>query len=167
LRGGREYGPGDFPVAVVAFARAHYLRRCLASLLAVEGLDRGKVTVYQDGFDEGVAQVARELALALVQHTRQAQGDGAAHIAKHYGSMLAHAFAANPHAPYIVVVEEDLVFAPDLLHYFARMAQVMDADPTVLAVSAYNDNGLAPIASNTCQVYPTPARCTGASGSRD
>jgi hypothetical protein len=32
------------------------------------------------------------------------------------------------------------------------MAQVMDADPTVLAVSAYNDNGLAPIASNACQV---------------
>ena len=36
---------GDLPVAVVAYARAHYLRRCLESLLAVQGIDRSKVTV--------------------------------------------------------------------------------------------------------------------------
>jgi alpha-1,3-mannosyl-glycoprotein beta-1,2-N-acetylglucosaminyltransferase len=52
-----------------------------------------------------------------------------------------------------VVVEEDLVFSPDLLLFFARLAPAMDADDSILAISAYNDNGLAPIASNTCLVY--------------
>jgi len=33
------------------------------------------------------------------------------------------------------------------------MANVMDEDASLLAVSAYNDNGLAPIASNACHVY--------------
>jgi hypothetical protein len=38
------YAPGDFPVAVVAFARAHYLQQCLDSLLAVQGIDPAKVS---------------------------------------------------------------------------------------------------------------------------
>ena len=140
-------------MAVVAFARAHYLRRCLASLLAVQGIDRTLVTVYQDGHEQTVAQVVRDLSLRLVQHPRTLEGEAAAHIARHYGAMLQDAFDAYPRAPYIVIVEEDLVFSPDFLLYFARMAPAMDADTSLLAVSAYNDNGLAPIASNACQVY--------------
>ena len=42
----------------------------------------------------------------------------------------------------VIILEEDLRVAPDFFDYFAAMAPLLDVDDTLLAVSAYNDNGL-------------------------
>ena len=112
--------------------------------------------MYQDGYDANVAQAARDAHLKLVQHKRaQDNGEPAALIAAHYRAVLSHIFGEYPHCPFVVILEEDLVVAPDLLNFFAHLAPALDADPTLLAVSAYNDNGGARLAGNACAVYRT------------
>ena len=69
--------------------------------------------------------------------------------------MLTHAFTTHATTRYIVVVEEDLEFAPDFLTLFAQLAPAMDSDSSILAISAYNDNGLSMLASSSCHVYRT------------
>ncbi|KAL7558425.1 hypothetical protein ACA910_015767 [Epithemia clementina (nom. ined.)] len=42
----------------------------------------------------------------------------------------------------VIVLEEDLQIAPDFFDYFAALSPLLDHDPSLLAISAYNDNGL-------------------------
>jgi alpha-1,3-mannosyl-glycoprotein beta-1,2-N-acetylglucosaminyltransferase len=41
----------------------------------------------------------------------------------------------------VIILEEDLRIAPDFFAYFKAMAPILDHDATLLAVSAFNDNG--------------------------
>jgi alpha-1,3-mannosyl-glycoprotein beta-1,2-N-acetylglucosaminyltransferase len=41
----------------------------------------------------------------------------------------------------VIILEEDLRIAPDFFEYFQAMAPILDKDSTLLAVSAFNDNG--------------------------
>lgn len=43
----------------------------------------------------------------------------------------------------VIILEEDLHIAPDFFDYFRAMAPILDNDQTLLAVSAFNDNGYA------------------------
>ena len=42
----------------------------------------------------------------------------------------------------VIVLEEDLQIAPDFFEFFAAVAPLVDRDPSVLAASAWNDNGV-------------------------
>jgi len=85
----RRYSPADLPVAVVAFNRPAYLHRSLTALLQARGAVREMVTVCQDGRDAGVAAVARQLNVRLVQHERGAgAAEAAVRIAAHYKAVL-------------------------------------------------------------------------------
>ena len=68
--------------------------------------------------------------------------DGAERIARHYKFALSAAFRMRPTAPAIIVAEDDFLFSPDFLAYFAAMAPLLERDPTAFVVSAWNDNGL-------------------------
>ena len=50
-------------------------------------------------------------------------------------------FELYPHAPGIVVVEDDLLFSPDFLEYFEAVGPLLDVDDTAFVVSSWNDNG--------------------------
>jgi alpha-1,3-mannosyl-glycoprotein beta-1,2-N-acetylglucosaminyltransferase len=39
-------------------------------------------------------------------------------------------------------LEEDLQIAPDFFEYFTAIAPLLDSDDTLLAASAWNDNGI-------------------------
>lgn len=43
----------------------------------------------------------------------------------------------------VIVLEEDIDIAPDFFSYFGRTATLLDSDPDLYAVSAFNDNGQA------------------------
>lgn len=60
-----------------------------------------------------------------------------------YFNMLGHLFSLRElvAADHVVVLEDDLLPAPDFVHYFTQAACLVDRDPTVYAVSAWNDNG--------------------------
>lgn len=67
-------------------------------------------------------------------------------LAKHYGWALSQVFHGKIHsqlpmAQRVVILEEDIHIAPDFFEYMAATSKILDHDPSLLAVSAFNDNG--------------------------
>lgn len=66
------------------------------------------------------------------------------HISLHYGVGLRQTFDLFPDAPGVIVLEEDISIAPDALSYFRATLPLLLNDTTLMAVSAFNDNGAGP-----------------------
>ena len=67
-------------------------------------------------------------------------------LAVHYGWALRTLFDGKVYNQYplpqrVIILEEDLRIAPDFFDYFEATAPYLDKDPTLLAISAFNDNG--------------------------
>jgi len=50
-------------------------------------------------------------------------------------------------------LEEDLKIAPDFFSYFTAVASLLDQDPSLMAASAWNDNGLAGRVQDPAAIY--------------
>ena len=73
-------------------------------------------------------------------------------LASHFKASLTEAFSDVPWGQQtlatspggfqrVIILEEDLDIAPDFFDYFGAVKDLVDTDPTVLAASAFNDNG--------------------------
>jgi alpha-1,3-mannosyl-glycoprotein beta-1,2-N-acetylglucosaminyltransferase len=146
-------------LVMLSHDRADYLATTLSALLALE--DVGAVSVYvsldkPSAFERMEAIVRRVSAERQVPVTtwrhppRPRAGTGPAGrpvplalIASHFCTVLARALnepLAHSHA---ILLEDDLLPAPDLLSLFRAAAPLLRADPSLWCVSAWNDNGLA------------------------
>jgi alpha-1,3-mannosyl-glycoprotein beta-1,2-N-acetylglucosaminyltransferase len=94
----------------------------------------------------------------LSQHVRVGDTNAAYKaLAQHFGWALKQVFDGQLPADYkssypddptrfplpqrVIVLEEDIKVAPDFFSYMAATAKLLDEDPTLYAVSAFNDNG--------------------------
>eukprot|EP00960_Hanusia_phi_P053735 762435-Hanusia_phi.AAC.5 len=133
-------GAQNLPIAVVAYNREMYLQRhvrsvwqqrvltyhvrCLTSLLSVRGVQRSKITVYQDGFEASTAQVKEECLIGRIDEEAVRPPllkESAAYIADHYKFILSDVFA-DQSVEFAIIVEEDMIFAPDFLEFFLYYA---------------------------------------------
>lgn len=140
-----------FPVVLLAHARPRRLNITLASLLHVRQVEADQVFVLQDGSDEEVSAVVRAAGMRLVPlpaaHGRRHAPRGRSvdktggTIARAYHAALSLAFDQLTDDDAVVVVEDDLLFSPDLMDFFLAGYHVMRADTTIWCVSAWNDNG--------------------------
>ena len=67
-------------------------------------------------------------------------------LAQHYGWAISEVFqglddTSLPIPDRVMILEEDIHTAPDFFSYMKATSRILDDDPTLLAVSAYNDNG--------------------------
>jgi alpha-1,3-mannosyl-glycoprotein beta-1,2-N-acetylglucosaminyltransferase len=66
-------------------------------------------------------------------------------LAQHYGWAIQQVFdgldASLPTADRVIILEEDIHTAPDFFSYMKATSLILDQDSSLLAVSAYNDNG--------------------------
>lgn len=82
-------------------------------------------------------------------------------ISRHYRWALTRAFGSSdlPKDRFtfdrVVIVEEDMEVAIDFFNYFDALAPVLINDPTLLCVSAWNDNGKANLVSDASQLHRT------------
>jgi alpha-1,3-mannosyl-glycoprotein beta-1,2-N-acetylglucosaminyltransferase len=169
---------------VVAHARPQYLERCLKSILesysrcSSESFWPIVVSVdLQDGkFHEDVLVVAENFGrdprargkLTVWQHevsygrVVEAEGDSAGwidvesyrRISRHYKWALHRAFGVYG-ADRVVVVEEDMEVSSDFFGYFDGLSPLLEADPTLFCVSAWNDNGKQHLALDSKQLHRT------------
>ncbi|XP_022664829.1 alpha-1,3-mannosyl-glycoprotein 2-beta-N-acetylglucosaminyltransferase-like [Varroa destructor] len=63
-------------------------------------------------------------------------------IARHYGWALNKTFV-DLNYDAAIIVEDDLEVSPDFFSYFESLLPILEADPTLYCVSAWNDNGKA------------------------
>jgi alpha-1,3-mannosyl-glycoprotein beta-1,2-N-acetylglucosaminyltransferase len=157
------------PLIIFTCKRDNYLNQTMKEVLDYlpQTCEIGcPIIISQDGNDENVAKVVKMyqdryqdvIPIFHLQHeqqqaqpisTGQLKGrlpPGFAYkaLALHYGWGLQHAFdgmKGYPKPDRLIVLEEDLHISPDFFDYFAHMAPILDQDDTLLAVSAFNDNG--------------------------
>ena len=130
---------------LLAHARPDRLNVTLTSLRAVRGVDASRVFILQDGADEEVRDVAvasdfRRVPLPGGDAPRKAESaeekrSGSA-IARAYRHALSHTFDVLTDDTALLVVEDDLLFSPDLMDYFLAAHHVLQADKTLWCVSA-------------------------------
>ncbi|XP_052830859.1 protein O-linked-mannose beta-1,2-N-acetylglucosaminyltransferase 1 [Octopus bimaculoides] len=127
------------PVAVIASDRPHYLYRMLQSILSTPGANPGMITVFIDGYYEEPLEVTKLFGLIGVQHTPL--GVKNARISQHYKASLTATFNRYKDAEFAIIVEEDLDISPDFFNYFSQTMHLLDEDPSIYCVSAWNDQG--------------------------
>jgi hypothetical protein len=156
-----QYLPENFIIAIVTANRPQYLGATLRSLQQVLYWNRNNTIIYQYGDDKRINIIANEYNIRQVKNPvlQAYQGkqitEGAEHIAIHYKFVIDHVFQSNPSAKYFIIVEDDMLFAPDVLLYFAQLAPLMDRDHTIYSISAYNDNGFKGRSKYDNMVYRT------------
>jgi alpha-1,3-mannosyl-glycoprotein beta-1,2-N-acetylglucosaminyltransferase len=75
-------------------------------------------------------------------------------IAAHFKFALSEAFD-HYHYEFGVFIENDLELAPDALWYFRAAAWLLEEDPSLFCISAWNDNGFKGLVSNEKRLFRT------------
>ena len=136
-------------ILVVACNRPAYLERTLRSVVAHRGDRDYPLVVSQDGTHAEVTEVVRRHAdIVHLQHVPDPFPDGKSppgfdgyhRIARHYGWAFGQLFDRMGFDR-VIVLEDDLEIAPDFFDYMAACAGLLERDPTIWTVSAWNDNG--------------------------
>eukprot|EP00127_Corallochytrium_limacisporum_P001496 Clim_evm2s61 gene=Clim_evmTU2s61 len=143
----------SIPVAVIASNRPQYLHRTLSALLRADGVTRTSINVYVDGDHPEVSDVCN--LLGIFHRNFQARGSRSGRIANHYKNSLTHAFEHFIDARYLFVMEEDLEVSPDVFTYFAQLVPVLEVDPSLYCISAWNDHGFPQSSHDPALVYRT------------
>ena len=141
---------GKTALVVICYNRPEYLQRTLNSVLKHHHKNVD-VFVSQDGSHAAVSNTidafvskAKSSTYSLnaehLHHTNQARGNGYEKLAIHFGWILKTLFDERKYNR-VILLEDDMEIAPDFFSYFLRMAPLYDSDDTIMAISAFNDNG--------------------------
>ncbi|KAB7507424.1 Protein O-linked-mannose beta-1,2-N-acetylglucosaminyltransferase 1 [Armadillidium nasatum] len=113
--------------------------KSLRSLLTAPGVNPEMITVFIDGYYEEPLAVTKLFGLRGIQHTPL--GVKNARISQHYKASLTATFNIFPSAKYAIILEEDLDVSPDFFSYFSQTLRLLEEDPSIFCVSAWNDQG--------------------------
>ncbi|KAK3914406.1 Protein O-linked-mannose beta-1,2-N-acetylglucosaminyltransferase 1 [Frankliniella fusca] len=141
----------NVPVAIIASNRPHYLYRMLRSLLSARGAQPDMITVFIDGYFSEPMEVTQLFGLRGVQHTPI--GTKNARISQHYKAALTATFNLFPSAQHVIIVEEDLDVSPDFFSYFSQTLRLLDEDPSLYCISAWNDQGYEHTSDDPTRLY--------------
>jgi len=162
-----DNGGYESPLLIFTCKRPKYLKKTLENVLATISQPCGfgcPVIISEDGKHKEIEDVVlsfvklfekKEIPLIHIRHQRKSQLKGNAYqaLSKHYGWALSQVFDGNAislnardiqqHSPpqRVVILEEDIKVAPDFFSYMESTSSILDHDPTLYAVSAFNDNG--------------------------
>ncbi len=156
---------------VIASKRPEYLERCLSKVVLYHpGSGALPIVVSEDGDFKPVRAVVNNARAKLLLRDPQAEvihlnhprhgsyTNGYFALADHFKWALRSVFnnegavlKATPQR--VIILEEDLEIAPDFFSFFAAVAPMVEADPTLLTASAWNDNGQVRNVRDTQQVY--------------
>ena len=93
----------------------------------------------------------RLFGLRGIQHTPI--GIKNARISQHYKASLTAVFNIYPKAKHAIVLEEDLDVSPDFFSYVSQTVRVLDEDPTLYCISAWNDQGYEHTSADPALMY--------------
>lgn len=163
--------PFVIPIVIITHARAEYLTRALESVFqARPNTATFPVTASQDGDDKGVDEVCKKYLKSgkLQDHIRytapselknapkgkQAMRKSYQKLAAHYKWALDQMLVERDNQQ-LIILEEDLEVAPDFFDYFGATLPLLQADPCLFCVSAWNDNGKSEVASDASAIFRT------------
>eukprot|EP00730_Choanoeca_flexa_P018733 TRINITY_DN9126_c0_g1_i3.p1 TRINITY_DN9126_c0_g1~~TRINITY_DN9126_c0_g1_i3.p1 ORF type:complete len:499 (+),score=96.07 TRINITY_DN9126_c0_g1_i3:95-1591(+) len=160
--------PKEIVAAVVVMAcNRPSVKRCLDLLLEYRpSREQFPIVVSQDCGHEPTARAVRKYSdrgVELMQqpdlsNPRVEPGHsnfvGYYKIARHYKWALTQMFDVKGYDS-VIIVEDDLDIAPDFFEYMTMGRSLLQADPTLWCVSAWNDNGKQGFVKDNAKLYRT------------
>jgi hypothetical protein len=150
------------PILMLSHNRGSLLRKSIVSLTTtVRGATADNIFIAQDGHDAECLAIAKEFGIRSEIHDNpHVSGPpwkvGAVKIARHYKWAFSKLFDhLSTDAPAVIVVEDDLLYAPDFLDYFHAVAPLVEVDDTLWAASSWNDNGFDYLVKEPHALYRT------------
>lgn len=155
------------PVVIVAYQRAGTLKKCIDNILLRMPHVGYQLFASQDGREfPDVTQLLQRYheqgSLIHMTHQRNASGgtqeeyaqgwDAYFAISHHYQFILQEIFSVHGYDR-VILIEEDIEVGVDFFDYMAAMSPLLDRDPTLYCVSAWNDNGKAGLVLDPHAVY--------------
>ena len=135
-------------VVVMSHDRPEMTRRCLELLLALPGVERFTVYVSEDAGSKPVRRAAEEFGNRVKEVLSSTPRVGATPFKRGGVSKIAQHFRAAADATLVerghshaIFIEDDLLLSPDFLTLFWESAWLLEADPSLWCVSAWNDQG--------------------------
>ena len=148
-------------VVVMTHARADMTRRCLGQLQEMALRERFTVYVSDDAGDPRVREAATASGIVqevLVHQPRRPrtvfERGGLFKISEHFRAALEAVLTRRGHS-HVVLVEDDLLLSPDFLRLFWQSAWLLERDPSLWCVSAWNDQGFPHTATDARQLLRT------------
>lgn len=148
-------------IVVVAHNKPEELRECLKSLAALPDVAEVPIAVSLDDppsfarMTDVVLSMAGRLRLDIWKKTTAGPLSAAvSKISEHFRFVLTEAFDGR-HFEFALFLENDLKVAPDFLYYFRSSAWLLEEDPSLFCVSAWNDNGIAEAVSDEKRLFRT------------
>jgi len=136
------------PIAVLAGISLYSLPMTLETLVRQPGINPKMVTVYYLPIFKEAAELSTLFNFESVQMSGNIES---------YEDQIEFAFNKTaelyPDAGHIIFLEEELVLAPDFLLYMSQTMQLLDKDPTLYSISAWNDNGYKGTSSDPSAIY--------------
>jgi len=126
-------------VAVMATHRPYYLYRTLRSLAFARGVIPENVMVYLEN-DRNPELEALVGLLGFTVRYVPTRSSSRIHlvIGNRVMDILDDVFTTFMEAGYVLFLEEDLESSPDIFRYFGRTHKLLEMDPTLLSISAFN-----------------------------
>jgi alpha-1,3-mannosyl-glycoprotein beta-1,2-N-acetylglucosaminyltransferase len=150
---GRKVLEDDTVLLIISSNRPEYLKRTLSYVVQYHAPHKLPIVISEDGSSEAVAAVVRDakaqfevkspgVSFEHIHHPfKQHFENGYFKLADHFRWALEKVFDERPRSQRVIVLEEDLQIAPDFFEFFAATQSFLDTDDSLLAVSAWNDNG--------------------------
>ncbi|XP_037080422.1 LOW QUALITY PROTEIN: protein O-linked-mannose beta-1,2-N-acetylglucosaminyltransferase 1-like [Pollicipes pollicipes] len=142
----------DVPIAVVASNRPQALFRMMKSLLKNRGVIASNIIVFVDGEHKEVDDLCQLLDIKCVSQVNDWE-DVTMRIREHYHQVLTNVWHHFPDATRVIVLEEDLEVSPDFVSFFSQTSYLLDVDPSLWCISAWNDHGFDITSSDPALLY--------------
>ena len=139
------------PIAIIASNRPNYLYRMLQKLLSAHGADRRMITVYIDDFHAEPTAVAKLFNIRVIHNKIGCSKN--CRIQQHYKKSLTQTFDQYPEASAMIILEEDLEVSIDFFDYFSQTLPLLETDPSVYCISAWNDQGYKHAVKDPAMLY--------------
>lgn len=151
---------------IIASNRPQYLSKTLSYVIKYHPLDSIPIVIAEDGSSPAVDQVVEEMKKKFSEqksrtvpfihikntaNQHQYFENGYWKLCAHFKWALSEVFGNRllksiknndfVNVRRVILLEEDLQIAPDFFEYFAATSELLDKDSTLMAISAFNDNG--------------------------
>ncbi|XP_076031811.1 protein O-linked-mannose beta-1,2-N-acetylglucosaminyltransferase 1-like [Oratosquilla oratoria] len=143
----------EIPIVIVTARSQTNVLRQLRQLWRQAGGRTTPILLSVDGALEEARHFARAVGLPVVFHRNMAPVGSAHRINEHIKFSILQAMQRFPHADKVIVLEDDLILAPDFIRYFHQTAPLLDEDDSIFCVNAFSYNSFAPWATNTSRLY--------------
>ncbi|GAB6029125.1 hypothetical protein CHUAL_004903 [Chamberlinius hualienensis] len=135
------------PIAVLSGISLHSLPLTLETVIRQPGINPKMITVFY------MPPLAEAVTVAELFKVKSVSMNSLYSFEDQVEFIFNYTVETHPDASHIIFLEEDLILAPDYLKYMAAMMPLLEKDPTLYSISAWNDNGYKGSSSNSEIVY--------------